>query len=346
MEFKYPLVLIIGMIIIATLFLVSFFYKRKKKEEYVEGKRKIANTKYLKTLPYYKRIKNLYKFLNFMTKLSCVLCVIATVIMIASPYEYKVKKDALYTRDIMLCMDVSTSVDDLNQNLVEQFMGNTWNLEGEKFGISIFNTSSVLLVPLTDDYEYVDETFENIRSAIEVRKKYYYSTAYNQDDYEEMMFVESGTIVNFEERGSSLIGDGFVSGVYDFPDNTDGKRTQIMIITTDNVVEGEELIDILSAANVAKEKGIIVYGIAPAHSYYASEEDYEEMQKAVERTGGKFYQATSDKAVEKVLNDIKEIQASEVDVKDSYMDIKVFSPLIFLLTSVVLMTVCRKWVQK
>ena len=59
MEFKYPLILIAGIIIIATLFLVSFFYKKKAKEKYVEGKRKIANTKYMKSLPYYKKIKRI-----------------------------------------------------------------------------------------------------------------------------------------------------------------------------------------------------------------------------------------------------------------------------------------------
>lgn len=346
MEFKYPLILIAGIIIIATLFLVSFFYKKKAKEKYVEGKRKIANTKYMKSLPYYKKIKRMYKVMFFITRLTCALCILAAVIMLASPFEYKVKKEARYTKDIMLCMDISVSVDTLNNNLVKQFMGNTWNLDGEKFGITIFNTSSVLLVPLTDDYEYIDDTFESLSEGLSARQKYYRTYDIDLDGFDKMKFIEAGTLVGSDERGSSLIGDGFVSGVYNFPDNSDGKRTQIMILTTDNVVEGQELIDILSAAKVAKDRKIIVYGIAPVYSEGATDEDYEEFKKAVERTGGKYYEATDDKAVEKVLNDIKEIESTEMDVKDSYMDIKVFGPFILLLISVMLMTLSRKWVQR
>ena len=63
------------------------------------------------------------------------------------------------------------------------------NLKGERFGISIFNTTSVLLVPLTDDYDYVLDSLDKIYQSIEAINDYDYSSYYIYD------YIIAGTIV-------------------------------------------------------------------------------------------------------------------------------------------------------
>ena len=86
-----------------------------------------------------------------------IVAVVSAFVMMARPYSKERVQDERYCRDIMLCIDISTSVDYLNENLLEELKKTVDELHGERFGIVIFNTSPVLLSPLTDDYEFIKE---------------------------------------------------------------------------------------------------------------------------------------------------------------------------------------------
>ena len=192
---------------------------------------------------------------------------IVSILLMARPYKKVVAQKESYNRDIILCLDISTSVDDLNLELVKNLKETVNHLKGERFGIVIFNSSAVLLSPLTEDYEYIIDVLDQLESCLEghnlgnskLSDNWLYQSSYLMD----------GTLVGNEERGSSLIGDGLASTVYNFP-NLEEKRSRSIIFSTDNDLEGTPLVTLSQAADICKENNVTVYGIGTANMAYDS----------------------------------------------------------------------------
>lgn len=292
MELIYPFILIIGIPIIIFLAVSNL----KSKDLYENGK-KIANTKYIKELPYYKNIFKKYKILTYIIQGICLMAIIMSLILLSRPAKIDTKGNPMYARDIFLCMDVSQSVDELNIELVGNLKKTVNSLKGERFGISIFNTSSVLICPLTDDYKYVINELDKIYNSLDINIKGDSSL----ENWGISEYIVSGTIEGADERGSSLIGEGLASCVYNFS-NLEEQRSRVIIFSTDNDLAGESLITLQNAAKLCKEKNIIVFGIAPDT---INEEDENELKKAVESTGGKYYTMSSRNQVKSIVESIE-----------------------------------------
>lgn len=299
MELMYRYVLYIG-IFASALFLLLAILKKKKAKEYTKGI-KLANTYVIDKDPYYRRKIRQFKVLSFLVMVSVICSLIFTSVLCARPYKRELHQEDKYCRDIILCLDISTSVDEVNKKLVKELISTVERLKNERFGIVIFNTSPVLLSPLTDDYEYIIECLENVEKALDVRIKtsnnpfYYPSDYYYWDAY-----ISDGTLVGNTERGSSLIGDGLAATVNNFS-TKDVDRTKIVIFATDNDPYGDCIIDLPEAAKICRDRGITVYGIGTRDMTSAN---LNEMKTCVEMTGGEFFvegkSGTFDSIVDKV----------------------------------------------
>lgn len=281
MELKYAFFLWIG-IFVVTGYIVWLFMKNKKKE-YSSGK-KIAKINRLNENKYFKRKRILYRIYYVALFAFSLAGVLVSFLLLARPFETEIVDEEKYQRDIILCLDISTSVDEVNMNLIKELQESVTQLQGERFGIVIFNTSPVLLVPLTDDYEFVNEQLEIIRTGLQKRLSGVY-TNFGDNDYYYEEYISAGTLVGNEERGSSLISDGLASCVYDFSD-LDKERTRVVIFATDNDPQGDCFLTLEEAASLCKENNITVYGVGTKEMYT---EDAQEMKAAMEQTGGKFY---------------------------------------------------------
>ena len=333
MEIVYPFVLIIGIPIIIVLCVL----KLNKNDSYENGK-KVANTEYVKELPYYKEMLEKYKKLTYLIEGICVVSIITTLILLARPAKVDTSENSNYARDIFLCMDVSASVDDLNVELVDNLKSTVNSLKGERFGISMFNSSSVLLSPLTDDYQYILNELDKIHSSFKLNID---RTSYDYD-WETSQYIVSGTIQGADERGSSLAGDGLASCMYNFS-NLDEERTRIIILSTDNDIAGEEIISLLDAAKLCKEKNIIVYGIAPDT---IQEDDEKDFKKAVEETGGKYYTMSDKSQVKDIVKNIENTSKSLIEGNQEIRKIdKPFIPFVVLLISISVLFVLDKKVN-
>lgn len=278
MELTYKYVFYIGIVVVVFL-LFSIFFKVKKKNKYKDGV-KIANTKYAKSIPYYKEILLKYKVLSISILSVCLVCIGISFILLSRPAKVDTNETKSYSRDIFLCMDVSTSVDELNLQIIDNLKDIVKDLKGERVGINIFNTSSVQIVPLTDDYDYVLEVLDELEKSIKAADDILNSSNY---DYE---YRFSGTLVGNETRGSSLIGDGLASSVLCFPNlEEDKERTRIIIFSTDNDLRGQEIIPLKQAAALAKKKNVKVFGICPKE---ALDKDKTEMKSAIESSRWNF----------------------------------------------------------
>ena len=310
MTLRYPIILWLCIGGAALFAALAFFYKRNKQKD---GEVKLANTDIIFEDKYIRKQMLKYYILRVVLVFSVLVMVILSGVLLARPYYIKKIKEQKYNRDIILCMDISASVDDLNLKLVKELQDTVRSLSGERIGIVIFNTTPVVLVPLTDDYEYVIEQLENIRTAIKSQKGNF--SFGNEDWLYWHEYLYGGTLVGNEIRGSSLIGDGLLGGLFAFPE-MNSNRTKVIIFSTDNDPNGEGYVNLTEAAEYCKRNNCTVYGIGTKLMY---NKDREEMEAAVKSTGGKFFLEENASQFHEIVD---EIEAKSVDLTEGKTIIK------------------------
>ena len=294
MEIRYPILIFIFI----ALFIIIFFISNKKKET-KKNNIKIANTNIIKRTEYYKKILTRYRIILYLLYSVLFLGILSSSLLTSRIVEKSVISDKKYNRDIMLCLDVSQSTDELNAELVDKYTELVDELKGERIGISIFNATSYLLVPLTQDYDYIKESLTKMDKSLKCIKNYF-SCESIVDDYS---FLIDGTQTDLT-RGSSLIGDGLASCIFSFP-KLDEKRTRSIVLVTDNEVYGTELINVVDAPKIAKKKNITIYTISPLKTY---KKNFGSLEEATKLTGGKSYLQTD--GVNKIVDEINKKEKS------------------------------------
>ncbi len=257
--------------------------------------------------------KILYKTGLTATLICCVLVVVSAFLLMAKPYTSRRMQDEKYCRDIILCIDISTSVDYLNENLLDKLKKTVDELQGERFGIVIFNTSPALLTPLTDDYEYVKDQLDLIAQCLKSRNEVNlddaFSSGYDWIYYQ--AYISSGTLIGNEQRGSSLIGDGLAAAAIDFSD-ADKERTKVVIFSTDNDIQGTPVATLDEAADICVSNNVTVYGVGTKEM---TPENKESMKNAVEKTGGKFYLEEESGSFGEIVSSIEKLSKNLVKVR-------------------------------
>ncbi len=328
MDLKYSIILKIGLPVVAVVFLLIHLLKRKV---LFCGGVRAANTKYSKKLPQYK----IRKILNIIVMIICetalISSIVASLFLAARPYKVDTITKGEKKRDIFLCMDVSYSLCDLNYDLVNSLKQVVSNLDGDRFGISIFNTSTVLYVPMTDDYDFINDSLDKLENYFSLQKEFmntYGNQQYVEDwqmtDYNkleaELNQYEAGTLVNNYKKGSSLVGEGLASCLYNFPKLDDEERTRLVIMSTDNSQEklAEPLVELPKAADLCKKYDVKIFGIFPNEDSWSwlnttdYDSDYREFKTAVGKTGGKVYKQSETLSVKDIVNKIQKEEAKEV----------------------------------
>lgn len=204
MELMNPIAIGICFILGIAIFVINF----KKKKKYINGK-KVANTKYIKETEYYKEKVKKYKILSYIIKGLCVACIVACSILIARPVTVQVKSEDKYNRDILLGIDMSTSENEVNLELLKKFKNILPDIQGDRIGIVLYNTAPVVYCPLTDDYNYINECIDKILEQIENEIKVETQAMYQPEPYYEYYtFWYGGMVTGNQKKGSSLVGDG------------------------------------------------------------------------------------------------------------------------------------------
>ena len=170
MELMYEKFLIIGLLVLVAGAIVLFFVHSKKTGEFTHGT-KAANTARIKNSKLYKSLTLRYRILSAVMMAGLLGSVVAGLFVSARPYKTDDVVSGVKKRDIILCLDVSYSLYDLNSEITDYLKGVVAGLEGDRFGISIFNTSSVTYVPLTDDYDYVIDRLDELNEYFNMQKE-------------------------------------------------------------------------------------------------------------------------------------------------------------------------------
>lgn len=344
MAIKYHWVIYVGVVLVAAMLAFSFV-KSRHRDVYAGGKR-VASVLYSRDEKYYKRKLYTYRYGIVGVLILCAMTVGMSFLLMVRPYTKERVQDEKYCRDIMLCIDISTSVDYLNENLLEKLKNTVDELQGERFGIVLFNTSPVLLTPLTDDYEYVKDQLDLIAKCLKSRNSLDLGRAFSTSGdwlyYD--AYITSGTLVGNEERGSSLIGDGLAAAAVDFSDReSDSKRTKVVIFSTDNDIQGTPIATLDEAADICKDNNVTVFGIGTKEM---TDENRDAMKAAVEKTGGQFYLEEASGSFSEIVSSIENMSKSLVKVKT--MDVETpeleFPFVVVLITFMAMLGICR-WLR-
>lgn len=336
MELMYFDIVIIGLVVLLLSLAVLFFVYRKIKSRFTEGIR-AANTARIRQSKLYRSLRIRYVILSAVMFVSLIGSIVAALFVAARPYKTDDVVSGVKKRDIILCLDVSYSLYDLNMELTDYLKGVVKGLEGDRFGISIFNTSSVTYVPLTDDYDYVIDRLDELHGYFVMQKEYFEDYYLVYGDYgqipadlypryqelsDKLEYFEAGTLYNNWYRGSSLIGEGLGTALYSFPYLNDSERTRVIIMCTDNELNAfdREVMNLKEASDFCKKNKVTLFGIFPSEDKFYMPEEFNYasclngFKTAVESTGGKFYVRTPSQTVSEIVKDIQKQEAMLVKV--------------------------------
>ncbi|WP_130866569.1 VWA domain-containing protein [Acidipropionibacterium timonense] len=146
------------------------------------------------------------------------------------------------SRDIVLCLDVSSSMAKVDADVLDTFTDLSGRLGRDRIGLVAFDSSAVTVIPLTKDASAVREALSPTRASV------------TGDGV-------PGT--SYGQNGSSLIGDGIASCLNRF-DDLDRPRSRTLVLATDGLVSGAPLYTMSQAMDTAVAKGVMVFGVVPA----------------------------------------------------------------------------------
>lgn len=213
-------------------------------------------------------------------------------VVAARPMSSQTIQPVNTSRDIMLCLDVSGSMREVDVEVLEVFEELLEGFKGERIGLTIFNSSPVQVFPLTDDYEFVAEHLQSIRQSFD----------YIDDVPEHWVGTLNGD-------GASLIGDGLAACALAF-DHPDDERSRSVILATDNEVNGASIVTVEEAAAFAKSNGVRVFAINPVQGKDAAIS--QELTDAAVSTGGEAYGLRDTTTVADIVTAVQEQDATEL----------------------------------
>ena len=295
----------------------------------------------------YKRRVVFYILLKIIGIAGLVTSLLSAAYLMGRP-SYNKKIDAgVKRRDIYLCLDVSYSLYELNADFVENLEEVVRGLDGDRVGISIFNTSTVGYMPLTTDMEFTIDKLRELKDYFVLQREFMHYKDDNginemtDDEYLDFLralpdeeydmfadmvytldLIDNPVTLDNEIRGSSLIGEGLASCLFNFPYLEDSERTRVIIMVSDNAQAELEppAIELTEAADMCKNNDVAVFGIFPPKEALRDlkpDQNFEnlssDMRQNIRKTGGEFYVVGSDFDTENVIAQIQSHEAMQVD---------------------------------
>ncbi len=273
----------------------------------------VANTAHLAQVPAIRRRLRRYRRLQAAGALALVVGVVGAGAVAARPVHTDIVVDRMGSRDIVLCLDVSGSMIPYDGAVLRVFEQMVADFRGERIGLSIFNSTSRTVFPLTDDYTLVRAELEAGIAAL-ARDPQDFDFDSGRDDAQILKFAQFTAGTRANEKGASLIGDGLATCALQF-DQAESERSRSIILATDNYVAGEPIYTLDQAAALVDSRGIRLNGIFGGSELYRNTPEELAYRKVVQQAGGLYFLADDPAAVETMVADVVSRQAVELDAQ-------------------------------
>ncbi|MFC5728723.1 MULTISPECIES: hypothetical protein [Nocardioides] len=259
----------------------------------------VAHAARLRALPRYRHLVRRRVILGGCLSLAALVACAGAIVLAGRVQEQQTTAQEDRTRDIVLCLDASGSMAQVDAEVVREFRKIVTGLEGERIGLTIWSGVAITVFPLTDDYEFVQEQL------VEAEAAFGHGGIYS----EEYALFTAGTVVDWEVQ--SQLGDGLASCVQRF-DRRDEQRSRAIVLASDNEPIGRGIFTVPDAAEFAADEGIVVHGIA-APTTAERPRAAREFEDAMAGTGGTFALLGEDGSTEAVVAAIGELEAKKIE---------------------------------
>ncbi len=297
-SFAYPWVLYF---LLAIPFLIAwYFWKGRKKQAAIS----YSSLKIFEKIP--ATFRERLRHLPFVLRM---LALIFLLIALARPQNYSAGQsinaegiDIAMVLDIsgsMLAEDFKPNRLDAAKNVIDKFVSARTT---DRIGLVIFSREAFTQCPLTIDYSVLRNLLGDIRTGM----------------------IEDGT----------AIGNGIANGINRLKDSD--AESRVIILLTDGVNNAGE-VDPISAAEIASTFGIRIYTIGvgtrgeapyPVQTPFGTryqmvpvEIDEAILKKIAEQTGGEYFRATNNRALEDIYNKIDKMEKTKIEIT-SYRNAK------------------------
>ncbi|WP_309133560.1 VWA domain-containing protein [Cellulomonas sp.] len=290
----------------------------------------VANTAELRHVPALRWWRVRYHALRVALVLAVGAATFAAAVLVARPVVVEERTRELANRDIVLCLDVSGSMVEYDAAVVATFERLVDEFEGERVALSLFDSTSRTVFPLTDDYDLVREQLGQARRVLEREG--------DADDVEAFFRGTEGL-----EGQASLIGDGLATCALLF-DQFDTERSRSVVLATDNEPWGSPVYTLEGAAALTAERGGVVHGLYPDRDDATGPSGPRaRMRLAVEGTGGVFAQASDPSAVPAILAQVQAAELVAMDADPERLVVDDSDPWVVLLYVAGLAAVVLAW---
>ena len=313
-----------------------------------EAPRRIANSAVLLSTPLVRARVRRRRFLHALLAVLAVVGLVAASLVAGRPVDRAVRSRALASRDIVLCLDVSTSMLSADVEILDTFSDLLDTFEGERVALVVWNTTAQTMVPLTDDYDLLRSQFDEASDALDFRP----SRLNPMSDKYTTTF--SGTMLR-DVQASSLIGDGLASCSLAFDTNKVEDRSRSIVLASDNQVvdpSGQQVYSLSGAADLASEESIRLFSlfgsdrrtVDPSLTGMTLEQARDDLRTVTENHGGFFYEVDDPDAVEGI---VKELETDQATVLEGGTEVRITdvpqTPAAWLVAVVTVLLVLTAW---
>ena len=277
-------------------FLLTWWADRERRRP--RGALLVAGSAAVRALPRFQRLARLRRRGGMLIALAALAVVAGAALVLARPQAVEVRPGEDRARDVMVCLDASFSMFEDNIEVIEQVRRVTDDLGGDRVGLMVWSGAAVVVVPLTDDAEYLRSGLDLVEEAFRTSEEF-----------------DALQGIDLPANRSSLIGDGLVSCVDHLPPDDD--RIRAVLLTSDNEPFGKAVYPLPAAASYASRADVVVYGLGPQSlARPARAEARAELEDALTATGGTLALLGEDGTSEELVDRIDRLEESRQDTPD------------------------------
>lgn len=270
----------------------------------------VANSSFLDRIPSFARAQRMARLLRALLVVLAVLGVVGSAVLSGRVATERVQTPKFSQRDIVLCLDVSGSMYEYDTQILKTFSSMVDSFDGERVGLSVFNSTSRTDFPLTNDYDLVRRQLDHDAQAIDFDEQGYRMGTRQYSEEKRRMFSDFIQGTRGIDDQASLVPDGLAACGQEF-DQAQKHRSRSIIFATDNEVNGQPIYTLDEAAKAVQDRDITLYTFYPGASE-CERTCADELKKVTEAHKGHFYSSSDPGAIPAILDSIQRTQAREM----------------------------------
>ena len=251
----------------------------------------VAHSARLEALPSYRRLRRRRLLLVGTRALGALLVVAGAGWLLARPTTEVADDEVSPSRDVILCLDASGVLDDVNAAVLRAAEDLVDERRGDRVGVVVFNGRPLTVLPLSDDYGAVEAGLDDVAEAFAL------------EDATLLFAVQS-----FELRAAQ-VGDGLVSCIQRF-DALDQERGRTVLLSTDNGPVGPPRYTLSEAGEYAERRDVSVHVLSPGD---VRPQARTEIEGLADRTGGSLSELSGDGDARAAIDGIAAQEARRLD---------------------------------